>query len=118
MRIVRVAHSGNTYLYQTSLHLKAGEEVLVETKQGKKKAWGTVLSDSMYVPILARPVLAYVLSTYRKRPLDWAICTKEGMEVDGKEIEDVLGCVNDVMIDLDDDTDERVTVMDKSTAEE
>lgn len=87
MRIVRVKQSGNTYLYQTTSPLKAGDEVLVETKQGKRQAWGTVVSDSIYVPVLARPILAYVLSTYRKRPLNWALGTRAEIEAYEAELE-------------------------------
>lgn len=104
MRIVRVSLGGNTYLYQTTSALKAGDEVLVETKQGKRQAWGTVVSDSVYVPVLARPILAYVLSTYRKRPLNWALGTRAEIE---EAYEAELAEIEELFAD-----------MDKSTAEE
>lgn len=89
MTIVRLKHDGNIYLYQTYFRLAAGDEVIVATRRGGT-ADGVVVSDSIYVPAIARVVLAYVLSTYRKRPLPWVICAKESLERYEREIEGVL----------------------------
>lgn len=93
MKIVRVKHDGIVNLYQTFCGLSAGDEVIVTTRRGGTTD-GVVVSDSIYVPAIARVVLAYVLSTYRNRPLPWVLTkrvTKERMEAYEREVEEILG---------------------------
>lgn len=100
MTIVQVKHDGNIYLYQTYFRLAAGDEVIVATRRGGT-ADGVVVSDSIYVPAIARVVLAYVLSTYRKRPLPWVIAKREQLEAYERENEEPLA--DDAVCECTDD---------------
>ncbi len=64
MKIVKIEQSGNNFLFTTAEDLKAGEDVLVNTRYGKQL--GTVAEDSIDVD---PAVLNYIVTCYDKAGL-------------------------------------------------